>query len=49
MRSDEAQIAKRLEIFLVSESLVEVNLKLRQWVSVSGDSDQKPILIELDS
>lgn len=46
-RAGDRYIAKRLDIFLVEDHLVELMEKIRQWVENCGDSDHNPILLEI--
>jgi hypothetical protein len=49
MRTGEAQVAKRLDLFLISDSFLEENLQLREWVSSGRDLNHGPIILELAS
>jgi hypothetical protein len=40
-------IAKRIDHFLLVESLVESPLIFRQWVGMRGDSDHHPVFLEV--
>jgi hypothetical protein len=46
-RLGEDYIAKRLDRFLISSSLVEEPLLFRQWTGSGGESDHFPIFLEL--
>jgi len=45
----ETRIEMILDGFLISNSPMEENFRIRQWVSVGGDSNHNPIFLELDS
>jgi len=47
MRSGESRVAKRLDRFLVADSLVDRQFFLRQWIGSGGQSDHFPIFMEL--
>ena len=42
-RCGEGRVAKRLDIFLVSERMVDRHHYIRQWVGSGGHSDHFPI------
>eukprot|EP01018_Ginkgo_biloba_P039380 Gb_12932 [translate_table: standard] len=46
-RLGDERITKRLDRFLVSESLLEDTLRLKQWVGSRGESDHFPVLLVL--
>jgi len=48
-RSREHWVAKRLDHFLISESLTDRQFLIRQWVGSGGMSDHFPIFMELKS
>jgi len=47
MRTGENRVAKRLDRFLVADSLVERQFLLRQWIGTGGQSDHFPIFLEI--
>eukprot|EP01018_Ginkgo_biloba_P004985 Gb_28741 [translate_table: standard] len=47
LRVGEASIAKRLDRFLLDDSLVTDQFRIRQWVEVGGDFDHFPFFLEL--
>ena len=46
-RTGKDRIAKRLYRFLVGESLLEYDLRIKEWVDLEGDSDHHPIFLEV--
>ena len=46
-RIGEASLSKRLDGFLIKESLVRALRNIRQWVGCGGISDQSPIYLDL--
>jgi hypothetical protein len=46
-RSREACISKRLDCFLIYKSLLDEVNHIIQWVSLGGDSDHSPIILEI--
>lgn len=46
-RTGESHIAKRLDRFLIADSLMESIRRICQWVGGFGDSDHNPILLEI--
>ena len=46
-RVGEERIAKRLDIFLISEDLLEGNFMFKQWVDSGTESDNLPICLEI--
>lgn len=48
IRIGEAQITKRLDIFLILETLLEENLKLRKFIPFGADSYHNPIVFKLE-
>jgi hypothetical protein len=48
-RVGDDRTAKRLDRFLVSEPLIEDAIRIRQWVSSSGESDHFLVLLEFAS
>jgi hypothetical protein len=40
-------ISKRLDNFIIYQSLLVINIRVQQWVSMGGDSDHSTILFEL--
>jgi len=48
-RLEDAKVAKRLEKFLVAESLVDQFCKFMSWIDLDLISDHLPICLELDS
>jgi len=47
MRSGDSRVAKRLDRFLVADSLVNRHFLLRQWIGSGGQSDHFPIFLEM--
>jgi len=47
MRSGNSRVAKRLDRFLVADSLVERHFLVRQWIGSGGQSDHFPIFLEI--
>ena len=43
----EERIAKRLDRFLISEDLLEIDLMFKHWVDSGVDSDHLPICLEI--
>jgi hypothetical protein len=48
MRSGEARVAKRIDRFLVIESLMEATFQVRKWIGVGGISDHSPVWLTLE-
>ena len=46
-RYGEDKIAKRLDRFLLGESLIEKALMFKQWVDLGADSNHLPICLEI--
>jgi len=46
-RTGENRVAKRLDRFLVADSLVDRHFLIRQWIGSGGHSDHFPIFLEL--
>jgi hypothetical protein len=46
-RVGEASVAKRLDCFLIKDSLLEKPLQMKQWIGHGGISDHYPIFFEL--
>ena len=46
-RVGDDSIAKRLECFMITDSLLEKPLHLKQWIGFGGISDHVPIFLEL--
>jgi len=47
MRSGDSRVAKRLDRFLVADSLVNRHFLMRQWIGSGGQSDHFPIFLEM--
>jgi exonuclease III len=47
-RKQEAAVAKRLDRFLVSDSLMIGPIRIRSWVETGGTSDHRPVVLSLD-
>jgi hypothetical protein len=45
MRND--RVAKRIDRFLVVESLLDLPVQFRKWVDSGGESDHMPIILEI--
>jgi len=48
MRSGEARVAKRLDHFLVSDSLLDLPFQFLQWIGSGGELDHSPIWFEIE-
>jgi hypothetical protein len=48
MRSGEARVEKRLDHFLVSNSLLDLPFQFRQWIGSGGESDHSPVWFEIE-
>ena len=46
-RTSEGYVAKRLDRFLIADSLLETTDRIRQWVGGFGDSDHNSIILEI--
>jgi hypothetical protein len=46
-RVGDASVAKRLDCFLIKDTLLENPLQLKQWISYGGISDHCPIFLEI--
>jgi hypothetical protein len=41
-------VSERLDMFLVLETLMMEDKKIRRWVKVGGGSDHSPIILQID-
>jgi exonuclease III len=48
LRVGEAQVAKRLDHFLITESMSMLPLQSRQWIGSGGDSDHSPVWFSIE-
>jgi hypothetical protein len=48
MRVGEARVAKRLDRFLISETLVMLPFQFHQWIGSGGESDHSPVWFEFE-
>jgi hypothetical protein len=48
LRIGEAQVAKILDRFLITESLSLLPLQFRQWIGSGGDSDHSPVWLTFE-
>jgi hypothetical protein len=43
----EAHISKRLDWFLIFEAFLDKATRIKQWVSLGGDSNHNPVMLEI--